>query len=514
MEPTETTHDLAGNNIRAKFYPRRHLIAAGFLAAGLIIAQGFFTSEDAIAKRHQQTLTLSLEPQTLPNSLEGESNASNKSHNTTSAASADLIIAKQHQKTPTLVLQPEAPLSDQYIENKASITAPIIMPSKSASVAAAPLKTASIEPVWQDFTIKSGDSLALVFKRAGLPASAMYELIHAAPKARELTKIHPGHILSFALDDNSKLQSLRYRGNRLNSVTYTRTDSGFNQKIETRQPKTYMAYRSATINSSLFDAGIDAGMSANLIMELANIFGWDIDFALDIRSGDHFNLLFEEKFLDGEKIGNGKILAAEFINQGDNFKAVRYIDSQGEAHYYTPDGKSLRKAFLRAPLDFNRISSNFNPRRLHPILKTVRPHRGTDYAASRGTPVYASGKGRVITSTYNKASGNYVVIQHSNDITTKYLHLHKRKVKKGQKVSQKQLIGTVGSTGYSTAPHLHYEFLLNGVHRNPRTILQKLPKAKSIPSNELARFKLQTQPHFAQLNTFKQGATLALTATR
>ena len=210
----------------------------------------------------------------------------------------------------------------------------------------------------------------------------------------------------------------------------------------------------------------------------------------------------------------GSALAQKFINQGDNFKAVRYVDSRGDAHYYTPDGKSLRKAFLRAPLDFNRISSNFNPRRLHPILKTVRPHRGTDYAARRGTPVYASGKGRVITSTYNKASGNYVVIQHSNDITTKYLHLSKRKVKKGQKVTQKQLIGTVGSTGYSTAPHLHYEFLLNGVHRNPRTILQKLPKAKSIPSSELARFKMQTQTHFAQLNTFKKGATLALSDSR
>lgn len=173
----------------------------------------------------------------------------------------------------------------------------------------------------------------------------------------------------------------------------------------------------------------------------------------------------------------------------------------------------MRKAFLRAPLDFNRISSNFNPRRLHPIHKTVRPHRGTDYAASRGTPVYASGKGRVITSTYNRASGNYVVIQHSNNITTKYLHLNKRKVKKGQRVNQKQLIGTVGSTGYSTAPHLHYEFLLNGVHRNPRTILQKLPKAKSIPKAEVARFKLQTQPHFAQLKTFQQGSALALVDT-
>ena len=513
MESTKTTKILSVNKMRAKFYPRRHLIAAGFLAAGLILTQGLFSSEDAIAKRHQQTLTLSLESNALISTHDIESTVSISAYKTTMDTSAHLAVAKQLDKSPILALEPKVALSDQYLESKPSVIAPAATTSTPVAPASS-LEIVSTEPAWQDYTIKNGDSLALVFKRAGLPASAMYELIHAAPKAGELTKIHPGRTLSFALDNSGKLQALRYRGNRLNSVIYTRTAKGFNHQIETRKPDTYLAYRSATIVSSLFDAGIDAGLSANLIMELANIFGWDIDFALDIRNGDHFNLLFEEKFLDGEKIGNGKILAAEFINQGDNFKAVRYIDTGGDAHYFTPDGKSLRKAFLRAPLDFTRISSNFNPRRLHPIHKTVRPHRGTDYAASRGTPVFASGKGRVITSTYNKASGNYVVIQHSNDITTKYLHLAKRKVKKGQKVTQKQLIGTVGSTGYSTAPHLHYEFLLNGVHRNPRTILQKLPKAKSIPSNELARFKLQTQPHFAQLNTFKQGATLALTAPR
>ena len=470
MEPTETKQKNALLHKGSKFYPRRHLIAAGFLAAGLIITQGLFSSEDAIAKRHQQSLALTLEP--------------------------------------------KGPASTHYIESKADTnTTSVIAESSIPAAIEAPAEAAAIEPAlqpaWQDFKIKSGDSLALVFKRAGLSASAMYELIHLEPKARELTKIHPGRTLSFAIDDNGELQALRYRENRLNSITYTRNDKGFDFQNEKRKPDAYLAYRNATIDSSLFDAGTDAGMSANLIMELANIFGWDIDFALDIRKGDHFNLLFEEQFLDGEKIGNGKILAAEFVNQGDSFKAVRYIDTRGEAHYFTPDGKSMRKAFLRAPLDFTRISSNFNPRRLHPIHKTVRPHRGTDYAASRGTPVYASGKGRVITSTYNKASGNYVVIQHSNNIKTKYLHLSKRKVKKGQRVTQKQLIGTVGSTGYSTAPHLHYEFLLNGVHRNPRTILQKLPKAKSIPNGELARFQLQTQPHFAQLNTFKQGAILA-----
>ena len=224
-----------------------------------------------------------------------------------------------------------------------------------------------------------------------------------------------------------------------------------------------------------------------------------MDFALDIRKGDTFKVLYEEKFLDGEKLGNGEILAAEFINQGEAFRAVRYVNEDGESSYYAPDGTSMRKAFLRAPLDFRRISSNFNPKRLHPITKVVRPHRGTDYAADRGTPVWAAGAGRVIASGYTQYNGNYIVIQHGNNIQTKYLHLHKRFVKKGDRVKQKQRIGSVGSTGLSQAPHLHYEFLLDGVHRNPRTVINKLPKADSIAKSEMARFQNQTQVWIAEL---------------
>jgi murein DD-endopeptidase MepM/ murein hydrolase activator NlpD len=231
---------------------------------------------------------------------------------------------------------------------------------------------------------------------------------------------------------------------------------------------------------------------------------------LDIRKGDHFNVLYEEKFLDGEKIGAGAILAAEFTNQGHKFRAVRYTNAAGDSHYFTPDGESMRKAFLLAPVDFRRISGNFNPKRLHPIFKTVRPHRGTDYAANTGTPVWASGDGRVVAAGYTKPNGNYVFIQHGNNIQTKYLHLNKKMVKTGQRVKQKQIIGTVGSTGYATGPHLHYEFLLDGVHRNPRTIVQKLPKADSIPKAEMAQFRAQTEPMVAQLQQRYNANRLAL----
>ncbi|TQV71851.1 peptidoglycan DD-metalloendopeptidase family protein [Exilibacterium tricleocarpae] len=390
------------------------------------------------------------------------------------------VEAKRHKQTLLLTL-PETPL----VEEDAIIEA-----------------TMAPELPWQRLTVKKGDNLSLLFQRAGLNDRDVYELVSSNKQAKSLTRIHPGHRLDFQVDGNGKLQQLRYVQSLLDSQLFTRGPEGFSASNETKQPDIQPAYRTATITNSLFLAGQEARLDTTLIMELANIFGWDIDFVLDIRKGDSFRVLFEEQFLDGEKIGNGAILAAEFVNQGKTYRAVRYTDQDGESQYYTPGGKAMRKAFLRAPLDFSRISSNFNLRRKHPIHKKIRAHRGTDYAAARGTPVYASGSGRVIASSYNKANGNYVFIQHGNDIVTKYLHLHKRNVRKGQKVKQKQLIGTVGSTGYSTAPHLHYEFVVNGVHRNPRTILRKLPKAKSIPKQEQPAFSEQVAPILAKLDSY------------
>lgn len=347
--------------------------------------------------------------------------------------------------------------------------------------------------------VKPGDNLSLIFNRAGLSDTAMMNFLAAAEEAKKLESIKPGHDLVFGLDNENEIHHLTYISSRLSSYSYTKADDAYVFSEEQRNPDIHTASRYGTIQSSLYVSGKNAGLDDKLIMELAEVFGWDIDFALDIRKGDSFRILYEEQFLDGEKLGNGAILSAEFINQGESFRAVRYVHTDGRIEYYTPEGKNMRKAFLRAPVDFRRISSSFNPRRLHPVTKVVRPHRGIDYAAKTGTPVWSSGDGRVIAAGYTKYNGNYVVIQHGNNVQTKYLHLHKRHVKKGQKIRQKQIIGTVGATGLVTGAHLHYEFLLNGVHRNPRTIVQKLPKAESI-SNELkADFLAQTQPLVAQL---------------
>ncbi len=364
------------------------------------------------------------------------------------------------------------------------------------------------EIAWKSVRIKRGDTLTHVFKKAGLQARDAYELLGRCPDAKQLSRIHPGHELDFHIE-GQQLQALRYRKNELESQVYTRQGENFSAETIVREPERRVRYKTAGLEDSLFMSGKRAGLDHNIIMQLANVFGGVIDFIYDPRKGDEFSILYEDLYLDGKKIGTGNILAAEYVNVGESLVAYRYTDADGNTGYYAPDGVSMQKAFLRAPLDFTRISSNFNLRRLHPIHKSVRAHRGIDYAAPRGTPVYAAGDGRVIKAGYSRANGNYIFISHGPQYTTKYLHLTKRYVKRLQKVEKGQTIGTVGSTGYATGPHLHYEFLVNGVHRNPRTILNKLPKAKSIADKEMLRFKENIESLAANLEKHQQAYQLA-----
>ncbi len=258
-------------------------------------------------------------------------------------------------------------------------------------------------------------------------------------------------------------------------------------------------YAEAIITSNFWNAGISAGLTANQIMELAGIFGWDVDFALDIREGDQFKLLFQEKVVEGEVIGRGNIIAAAFTNQGTTFTAI-LDDATG--NYYDENGRAMKKAFLRSPIDFRRVTSNFNPVRRHPVTGKVTAHRGTDYAAPVGTPIWAAGDGVVEKSSYNQFNGNYVFIRHSNTYITKYLHLQRRMVKTGQRVKQGQTIGTLGGTGRVTGPHLHYEFLVNGVHKNPRTV--SLPQSKSLTGQAKSTFIANAQIRLGKLERYSQ----------
>ena len=359
---------------------------------------------------------------------------------------------------------------------------------------------------WVDVTVRNGDNLSLLFNRAGFSDRDVFD-VTTSKDGKALREIFPGQLIGFASDDAEQLLAVRHIESPLKQTVYKRLDGQFSSEVITRETETRERSAALTISSSLFLAGARAGLSDGVIMELAAILGGVIDFALDPRRGDEIIILFEENFLDDKKYSDGNILAASFNNNGRLVEAFRFIDSVGDVGYYDPEGVSMRKAFLKAPLDFTRVSSSFNPNRLHPIYKTKRPHRGTDYAAPRGTPVYAAGDGRVIEAGYSRANGNYIFIQHGEAFKTHYLHLNKKRVAKGSRVKQGQVIGTVGSTGAATGPHLHYEFLVNGVHRNPRTVHKILPKARSLPESELASFQKAIQQPIRQLAALKVTAS-------
>jgi murein DD-endopeptidase MepM/ murein hydrolase activator NlpD len=432
----------------AKKPPRSHLLATISVTAILTIALTIFPSERVAAKRASTTITL----------------PSNQTH-----------IKEDSVSAIGSTLQPTAIEEDSI--------------------------------AWNTVVVKSGDNLSTLFPRASLGATAVHNFYTSNKETKQLERIKPGETLNFGVDKNGQLQKLTYIKSQLESWQFNRSDNKYSAKHVIREPELMPTYLEAEITDSLFVDADKVGMPHGLIMELAGIFGWDVDFALDIRKGDSFTVLYNERFVDGTRIDTGNILAAEFTNQGKTFRTVRHVDSNGAANYFTPEGRSMRKAFLRAPVNFSRVSSGFDMRRSHPVTGKVRPHRGIDYAAPRGTPIYAAGDGKVVRAGFTNANGNYAVIEHGTQYSTKYLHMTKRYAKKGQTVKQGSTIGTVGSTGLATGPHLHYEFLVNGVHRNPRTV--KFPVAKPIAKNQMANFKAQTAPLMASLEANKSNYLLA-----
>jgi murein DD-endopeptidase MepM/ murein hydrolase activator NlpD len=347
--------------------------------------------------------------------------------------------------------------------------------------------------------VKKGDNLAMIFKRSGLSPQQTYHVSKAGRLAKMLLKIMPGDVLELQVSPQGQLISLQYPFSSTDTLVVSNSEgNSFTSKIETIEVDTRLNYTQGDVTNSFWNAGLKANLTDNQIMQVAGIFGWDIDFALGLRAGDSFYVMFEEHYINGEFIENGDIVAAQFVNQGEAFTAVRYNDG----NFYTPEGRSMRKSFLRAPVNFRYISSSFKKNRFHPVQKRWKAHRGVDYAADRGTPVMAAGDGKVIKAAYDKYNGHHVFIQHGEKYVTKYLHFTQRKVKKGQTVKQGQLIGTVGSTGLASGPHLHYEFLVNGVHRNPRTV--NLPKAQPIAKKEKAKFTDIATIRLQQLNNNKR----------
>ena len=345
-----------------------------------------------------------------------------------------------------------------------------------------------------DLVIQRRDTLERVFRRLKLSLNDLALMLSLPEVRRALSRLRPGDTVTVVHADGV-VQALKRRISDTEMLAVARSDDGFAAEVIATPVEIRRAQAQGVIDSSLFAAASAAGLGPETILQLANdIFGWEIDFALDIRAGDRFSVIYEQKYRDGQHIGDGRILAAEFINDGAAHRAVYYASPDGKiAGYYTPTGRSLRGQFLRAPLDFTRVSSNFNPARRHPILNTLRAHQGVDYAAPTGTVIKAAGDGRVNFVGVKGGYGKVVTLEHGGGISTLYAHMSNfaRGLRNGQRVQQGQTIGYVGRSGAATGPHLHYEYRVHGVHKNPRTV--RLPDAAPLPAQYLTDLATKVQ---------------------
>ncbi|CAI8851796.1 murein DD-endopeptidase [Pseudomonas sp. IT-196MI5] len=463
-------------------YPKTHLLAASGIAALLSLALLVFPSSDVEAKK----TTLSLELESPAEQLTQDQDAADAVQATNEPATSPFAQIDNSAEAPQETAQAEpAPV-------------PVVEEKKPAS--------------HREVIVTKGDTLSTLFEKVGLPATSVREILASDRQAKQFSQLKHGQKLEFELSPDGQLSNLHSKLNDLESISLTRNDKGYTFNRITAKPTVRSAYVHGVINSSLSQSAARAGLSHSLTMDMASVFGYDVDFAQDIRQGDEFDVIYEQKVVNGKAVGTGPILSARFTNRGKTYTAVRYTNKQGNSSYYTADGNSMRKAFIRTPVDFARISSKFSMGRKHPILNKIRAHKGVDYAAPRGTPIKAAGDGKVLLAGRRGGYGNTVVLQHGNTYTTLYGHMQgfAKGVKTGGTVKQGQVIGYIGTTGLSTGPHLHYEFQVNGVHVDP--LGQKLPMADPIAKAERPRFLAQSQPLMARMEQEK--ATLLASSKR
>ena len=425
------------------------------------------------------------------------------------AASAALILWHAARDTPTSVAFVPAPLVYPH--------APAMSPQPTApatpSVQAGPPAIAQQASVGATIEVVVGrnDTLDAIFRRMALDTSDLAAIRQLPGIRQSLDFLKPGDAIKLTHADG-EIKALTRKVSETRTLQVVREDAGFAAKMIDNPVETRTRTAAAAIDSSLFQAAEAADISDVVALKLANVFAWDIDFVLDIREGDRFTVVYEQIYQDGKYLHDGEVLAAEFVNNGKVYRAVRFVTDAGTASYYTPDGLAMRKAFLRAPVEFTRVSSVFNPHRMHPILNRIRGHMGTDYAAPMGTPVHAAGDGRVSFAGQRGGYGNAVVLAHSNSVSTLYGHMSRfvRQIRVGTHVQQGDVIGYVGMTGLATGPHLHYEYLVNGVHKDPQTV--HLPGAEPLHAEALQKFRRLTAPLLADLSP-PQAAPATVTAS-
>lgn len=464
-------------------YPKTHILAASGIAALLSLALLVFPTREVEAKRTYLSLELD--------------------------SGAELVLREKDD------LRPDSPSDAQNTSPFAKIEKPAntrnsaeqsVETENNANPSVEASATAPVDPSHKIVKVANGDTLSTIFAEVGLSATDLHQVLSSSKEAKQFSRLKVGQALEFQLTADGQLKRLHSKLSDLESISLAKNDKGFAFERERVKPDVRSAYAHGVINSSLFLSAKRAGLSHGLTMELANVFGYDIDFAMDIRDGDEFEMVFEEKVVNDKQVGTGNILSARFTNRGKTYTAVRYTDKQGNTSYYSADGTSMRKAFIRTPVDFARISSRFSNGRRHPILNKIRAHKGVDYAAARGTPIKAAGDGKISLAGRKGGYGNTVVIQHGSRYRTLYAHMQgfAKGIRTGGNVKQGQIIGYIGTTGLSTGPHLHYEFQVNGTHVDP--LSQKLPMADPIARNEKPRFMQLSTPLMARMD--KERTTL------
>ena len=446
-------------------YPKSHLLAASGVAAFLSFALLVFPSSDVEAKRTTLNLDMS--------------------------SDAERLVQEKDDLRPAAVTAAES--SQPFAKTTDNQTAP--------ATASTP-----VDPLHKSVTVGNGDTLSTVFAKVGLSSNELHDVINSSKDAKRFSRLNVGQELQFELTTDGHLKNLNSKLSDLESISLSKTDKGYAFKRELVKPDVRSAYARGVINSSLFVSAKNAGLPYGLTLDMANVFGYDIDFAQDIVKGDQFEVIYEEKVVEGKVVGTGNILAARFTNRGKAYTAVRFTNKQGSSSYYNAQGMSLRKAFLRTPVDFARISSRFSSGRRHPILNKIRAHQGVDYAAPRGTPIRAAGDGKVILAGRKGGYGNTVILRHGNSYQTLYAHMNgfAKGIRNGAPVKQGQVIGYIGTTGLSTGPHLHYEFQINGRHVDP--LAQKKLMADPIASTDKAKFIKMSQPLMARMDQEKSTA--------
>ena len=385
---------------------------------------------------------------------------------------------------------------DSTAPKQAAVSSALEIPAPIATLTTA--ATPAVGTSWHTVEVQRGQTMGGIFDSLGLSSATLHRLLEHPGAKQALSQIRAGSRFEFDIAPEGVLRAIRFERGDAERVVLRVEDERIVEDKQARAMEHRVLMASGTIEDSLYNAGEAAGLRVETILELAKVFGYDIDFAQDLRVGDRFDLVYEEVWRDGERLRGGDVLAATFINQGKRYEVFRYVFADGRVEYYDGEGRPTKKSFLRMPIEFARISSRFNPARRHPILGTVRAHRGVDYAAGSGTPIVAAGEGRIQYAGWKSGYGRTIIIQHAGNVTTLYGHMSRLGAyKTGARVRQGDVIGYVGQSGLASGPHLHYEFRVAGVHRDPLKVT--LPKPQPLPRSELARFDSQRAPLEAQL---------------